>query len=207
MRGAWVFVCGPSGAGKDSVIAWARQQLAGNTEVIFSQRLMTRPTPAGADHQGMDPVEFERLLQSGGLAWHWQAHGFHYGVGVRYAQQVNWGRVVVVNGSREHAANLKTGPVGREDVHIVHIAAEPANIANRLAQRGREAPAAIADRVARNARHDGSDADLVIPNDGELSVAGKRLADYLMGLTNRPDVASSRILREHTVGSSIAGRR
>lgn len=200
MRGAWVFVCGPSGAGKDSVIAWARQQLTDKTNVVFSQRLMTRPTPAGADHQGMDLVEFEQLLRGGQLAWHWHAHGFHYGVGVRYAQQVNWGRVVVVNGSREHAASLKTA---REDIRIVHIAAEPAHIADRLAQRGRDAPAAIADRLARNARLDRIDADLVIPNDGELPAAGRRLADYLMGLTSRPGVASSRIVREHAVGVAL----
>lgn len=180
MSGAWVFVCGPSGAGKDSVIAWARRHLAANTDVMFSQRLMTRPTPAGADHHAVDPTEFERLRHGGALAWHWQAHGFRYGIASRYARQVHWGRVVVVNGSREHAASLSAGP--GTGIYVVQIAAAPARIADRLAQRGRDAPAAMAARLARNTRLDGMQAHLVIANDGELAAAGRRLADYLVSL-------------------------
>lgn len=189
MSGAWVFVCGPSGAGKDSVIAWARQHLAGSTDVVFSQRLMTRPTPAGADHQAVDPLEFERLRRGGALAWHWQAHGFHYGVASRYARQVDWGRVVVVNGSREHAASLNAGPGA--GVHVVQIAADPGRVADRLAQRGRDAPAAMAARLARNTRLGGMQADLLIANDGELAAAGQRLLDYLIELALRDENGSS----------------
>jgi ribose 1,5-bisphosphokinase PhnN len=36
-RGAWAFVCGPSGAGKDSVIAWARERLADRREIACSR--------------------------------------------------------------------------------------------------------------------------------------------------------------------------
>ena len=178
MSGAWVFVCGPSGAGKDSVIAWAREQLADTGDVVFAQRLITRPTPAGADHQGLDPGYFARLRDSGGLAWHWAAHGFHYGVAQRYARQVGWGRVVVVNGSREHVAGMHADP----KIRVVQVVADPAALAGRLARRGRDAPEAVAGRLARNARLGAGQADLTISNDGALAAAGQRLAAYLFGL-------------------------
>lgn len=178
MSGAWVFICGPSGAGKDSVIAWARDQLAGNPDVVFSQRLMTRPAAAGVDHNGMAAEQFESLLRGGALAWHWQAHGFHYGIPARYAQQVRWGRVVVINGSREHVAGLRRSAA----LQVIQIAADPRDIATRLAQRGRDTPEAVAGRLARNALLAQVDADLVIANVGELAVAGGRLARHLASL-------------------------
>lgn len=178
MSGVWVFVCGPSGAGKDSVIAWTRDHLAGNTDVVFAQRLMTRPTPVGADHQGMDAAQFDCLLRTGGLAWHWEAHGFHYGVATRYQQQVDWGRVVVVNGSREHVAGLRRDRA----LHVVQITADAVDIAARLERRGRDVPEAVASRLARNTLLGTLDADLVLANDGEIAVAGERLADCLASL-------------------------
>lgn len=48
MTGAWVFVCGPSGAGKDSVLAWAREALAGRSDIVFARRLITRPAQSGS---------------------------------------------------------------------------------------------------------------------------------------------------------------
>ncbi len=175
MSGAWVFVCGPSGAGKDSVIGWAREHLAGDTDVVFAQRHETRPSCAGADRQGLGPAQFERLLRAGGMAWHWQAHGFQYGIASRYQQQVDWGRVVVVNGSREHVAGIR-----REGgLRVVQVTADAAELATRLLRRGREAPAAVAGRLARNMLLDCVDADLSIANDGTLEVAGRQLACYL----------------------------
>ena len=191
MSGAWVFVCGLSGAGKDSVIAWARDCLAGHGDVVFSQRWLTRPTPAGADHQGMDPAPFARLRDSGGLAWHWEAHGFHYGVGARYARQVGWGRVVVVNGSREHVAGLHADP----KLRVVQVVADPMEVAQRLSRRGREGPEGIASRLARNARLGPVGADLLISNDGALAEAGQRLANYLVGLAAASNVPHAPIRR------------
>lgn len=178
MKGAWVFVCGPSGAGKDSVIAWARDRLAGNGDVVFAQRWTTRPTSPGADHRSMDAADFARLRDSGGFAWKWDAHGLQYGVAARYARQVGWGRVVVVNGSREHVADLHADCRAR----VVQVVADPKEVGQRLARRGREAPEGIASRLARNARLGPVGADLTISNDGPLALAGERLAAYLSSL-------------------------
>ena len=42
-QGRLVYVVGPSGAGKDSVINWARERLVSDTQVVFTQRTITRP--------------------------------------------------------------------------------------------------------------------------------------------------------------------
>ena len=49
--GCQVFVCGPSGAGKDSVMALARDALAERGDIMFARRMITRPAQTGADHE------------------------------------------------------------------------------------------------------------------------------------------------------------
>lgn len=176
MSGAWIFVCGPSGAGKDSVIASARQTLLAQKDIIFARRMVTRAMQAGSDHDPLTESDFHALVRAGGLRWHWQAHGFHYGIAQRYAADVQAGRLVVVNGSRAHVGELPPSP----DVRVVQVTAGPAQLAARLTQRGRDASGAVAERLARNTGFIGMRADCVIVNEAELSAAGQKLADYLM---------------------------
>ena len=176
MSGLWVFVCGPAGAGKDSVIGWAEQQLAGHVGIVFSRRLVTRAKYPGSDHEEVTRQQFARKLGSGGLVWCWEANGLHYGIDARYGSQVNAGRVVVVNGSREHASGLNTVP----QLRVVHVVAEPGKLAARLEQRGRDAPQEVQRRLARNALFPELQADCTIVNEGTLEQAGRALADYLV---------------------------
>ena len=175
MSGAWIFVCGPSGAGKDSVIALAQETVRERQNLVFARRLVTRPAQAGSDHDPVTESEFHALVQVGGLRWHWQAHGFYYGIAQRYTAEVQAGRIVVVNGSRAHVQGLPHS----SDVRLVQITAGHEQLAKRLTQRGRDTASAVADRMARNARFTRLEADCLIINDGELAVAAGRLADYL----------------------------
>ncbi len=50
-RGRLVVVVGPSGAGKDTLIARARVRLAGDPTIVFPLRLVTRTASAAEDHQ------------------------------------------------------------------------------------------------------------------------------------------------------------
>lgn len=178
MSGLWVFVCGPSGAGKDSVLAWSRRALAARSDIVFARRLITRPAHPGSDHDPIDPDDHAFLADSAAFAWHWEAHGLGYGVPMRYARQVAWGRIVVVNGSRAHAQAVTPSSLVRR----VLVTAPHAQLADRLRRRGREEAAAIAARLARNA-HVSLDADLVIHNDTEVAAAGARLCQFLEVLT------------------------
>lgn len=178
MSGCWVFVCGPSGAGKDSVIGLAQKALVPRTDIVFARRIITRPAQCESDHEPATGDEFGVLRRGGGLAWHWQAHGFDYGVPVRYAHQVAWGRIVVVNGSREHAQQLSLHPL----VHCVMVSAPIDQLAARLQERGREEPVAVAERLARSERLGPIDADFDISNDGLPETAGAALRRHLEAL-------------------------
>jgi phosphonate metabolism protein PhnN/1,5-bisphosphokinase (PRPP-forming) len=175
MSGRWVFVCGPSGAGKDSVIGWAATHLSDRPDIVFARRMVTRLPRPGSDHDAVTPRQFDCLAATGGMSWHWDAHGFRYGIEARYGADVRAGRVVVVNGSREHALAVAAQP----QVRVVQILADPEQVASRLAQRGREAPHDIATRLARNELFSDLRAHRTILNQGELSHAGRELADYL----------------------------
>ena len=175
MSGAWIFVCGPSGAGKDSVIDLAQKTVREHKDIVFARRMVTRPAQAGSDHDPVTESDFHALLLTGGLRWHWQAHGFYYAIAEHYAAEVQAGRRVVVNGSRAH---VRTLPASIE-VRLVEITASPQQLAARLALRGRDTASAVADRLARSLRFADMDADCLIVNDAELAVAAQRLADYL----------------------------
>lgn len=174
-EGTWVFVCGPSGAGKDSVIRWAQEALCDDTRIVFARRCISRPAQPGSDHEPVDAEAFEALMSSGAFRWHWRAHGFGYGIPRAYEDAIANGQLVVVNGSREHVQTLPLSP----HVHVVHISADSAALEQRLAARGRDGPEAIALRLQRNGSLGSVRGHLSIVNDGELARAGQQLVDYL----------------------------
>ena len=175
MSGKWVFVCGPSGAGKDSVLAWASDHLAGRRDIVFARRMVTRPMQPGSDHDPITPQQFALMRRAGELVWCWQAHGFDYGIAAHYGAEVAAGRTVVVNGSREHTLNLEATP----SVRVVQIMVSAEQLAVRLAQRGRDDAQQINQRLLRNARFNAMRVDHTILNQGELASAGRQLVDYL----------------------------
>lgn len=173
--GTWMFVCGPSGSGKDSVIACAQRALVARKDIVFAQRFVSRPAHPGSDHVPLTELAFDALLQADGLCWHWQAHGFSYGIARRYEDAFHAGCVVVVNGSREHVSTLPPS----SGVRVVHIRADQNALAGRLLRRGRDTATTVALRLARNTGFEGMHADRVIDNDAELAQAGRQLAEYL----------------------------
>lgn len=182
MSGLWVFVCGPSGAGKDSVLGWAAQALGDRQDIVFARRLVTRAAHPGSDHDEVSPEQFACLMNNDGLAWRWQAHGFQYGIEAHYTAQVAAGRVVVVNGSREHVHTLQAA----EQLRVVQIEVDAVQLAARLAQRNRDTPQAVARRLARNTLFPNLQAHCTIVNKSELADAGRQLVDYLVGGTRSP---------------------
>ncbi|MCK9213748.1 MAG: hypothetical protein M0P52_04695, partial [Rhodoferax sp.] len=146
-------------------------------DIVFARRLVTRASQPGSDHDEVSPEQFARLIDGDGLAWRWQAHGFHYGIEARYAGLVAAGRVVVVNGSREHVTTLPAA----EQLRVVQIEVDPMQLAVRLARRSRDTPQQVAKRLARNALFPNLHADCTIVNQGELAQAGRQLVDYLVG--------------------------
>lgn len=141
-----VLVVGPSGAGKDTLMAGARAALADDKRFRFVRRVITRPQDAGGeDHIAIDADGFACALRSGAFALSWDAHGLRYGIPADIADDLAAGRVVVANVSRTVIAEAAT----RLPVAVLEITASPEVLAVRLAARGRESAADIAARLAR----------------------------------------------------------
>ena len=141
-------VVGPSGAGKDTLLAAARARLAGDARFVFARRCITRPAEAGGeDHVAMSVPEFERLRDAGGFAFWWAAHGLLYGVPREVEAALTARRVVVANLSR----TVLPEAAARWPTRALLITAPAEVLATRLAARGREDAADIAARLAREA--------------------------------------------------------
>jgi ribose 1,5-bisphosphokinase len=178
--GCWVFIVGPSGAGKDSVLRWARHALAATDRadgVVFARRLETRAGVADDEtRRTVSPQELVRLREGCALAFHWQAHGIDYAIEATHQRDVAAGRQVLVNGSRAHVAQLDRA---QRPVRVVLVTASADLRAARLAARGREPTEDIESRLVRADALPPLHADCVIENEGELAHAGGALIAYL----------------------------
>lgn len=179
------YVMGPSGAGKDSVLARARALLAADSSVVFAHRYITRlPDAAGENHVALSASEFALRRSHGLFAFHWLAHGNHYGIGREIHAWRRAGLGVVVSGSREHFQNVAgVDP----DTYPVLITAPAERLRERLAMRGREDQAAAAQRLARSTAYEVHDPRLItITNDGPLEEAAAALVRALTTFRSEP---------------------
>jgi len=137
-------VVGPSGAGKDTLMAGARAALAGDARFRFLRRAITRAAGAGGeDHRPLDRAGFEAERAAGGFALWWEAHGLLYGIPAGIDRRL----VSIANLSRTVLAEADR----RFPLLVLEITAPPAVLAARLAARGREDAADVAGRLARRA--------------------------------------------------------
>lgn len=171
--GRLVLIVGPSGAGKDTLIEYARRALAGDANIRFVQRAVTRPPTIGEDHTPMDEDGFERAAGQGAFALHWEAHDLRYGLPIIIDQWLAEGNVVIANGSR---AMLGAARKRYPAIEIVSITAAPEVLAQRLAGRGRETDEERRDRMARSVAVSTDLGDVTtIDNSGEVEAAAARL--------------------------------
>lgn len=172
-KGRMIVVVGPSGAGKDSLIAYAKQHFADNTKVHFAQRIITRPANAGGeDHLAATPSEFDDLKAEGRFAVDWEAHGLSYGIPHEVCGWMAEGGVVIANGSR---SVLPCFQRVFANLVVVNITARPEVLADRLEARGRENREEIMRRLERSSLEIIGDYDVItIDNSGALVDAGER---------------------------------
>lgn len=177
MRGTLVLVVGPSGAGKDTVIAGARARLAGDRRFVFARRVVTRPAD-GEGHRTVAPAEFDAMAAAGEFLLHWQAHGTRYAIPAEIGAALAAGRHAVANVSRTVLAEARRR---LQPLAVVCVTAPPALLAERLAARGRDTPAQIAARLCRRVPTAGDDVTQLV-NDGPPPRAVERFLAVLRAL-------------------------
>jgi ribose 1,5-bisphosphokinase len=144
VRGTLHLVCGPSGVGKDTLIAAAARA---RPDLVLPRRVITRPAGAGGeDHAPATPDAFDAMEADGAFLLSWRAHGLAYGVPASAGAALAEGRHVLANVSR---GVVGTARARHLPVRVLLVTAPAEALARRLAARGREAEAEIARRLAR----------------------------------------------------------
>ena len=189
-HGVFVAVVGPSGAGKDTVIAYARDHFADDAGVEFVRRVITRPSDtASEDHDTLEDAAFEEAENAFAFALSWSAHGLRYGLPARLDETIASGHVAVANVSRGAIALLRARYA---NVIVVEITAAADILAQRLAARGRESRGEVLARLARSAELSGAVAGATtIDNSGSREEAGERFVALLRKAIALSDVAGT----------------
>ena len=147
MSGRLFAVVGPSGAGKDTLLAGICHGRGAAGGPHWVRRAITRPESAGGEpFEGVTEAEFLRREAAGVFALVWRAHGLAYGIPHRELAPLAEGRDVVFNGSRAALAQAAAVFPG---LAVIHVTAPAAVLAARLAGRGRESAAQIDARLSR----------------------------------------------------------
>ena len=167
-----IYVVGPSGVGKDSLLNWLRahvRSLQAAPALHFARRTVTRPQGnSNEDHEAVDFDRFAQLARSGAFALQWEAHGLHYGV--RHTELTGRSGWVMVNGSRAYMEQARALISG---LTVLHVSAPQAVVQARLAARQRETPTEVAPAAG----------DLVIVNSGTLDATAAALCALLQART------------------------
>ncbi|MDI3396618.1 phosphonate metabolism protein/1,5-bisphosphokinase (PRPP-forming) PhnN [Pseudomonas sp. V88_4] len=176
MDGRLIYLMGPSGSGKDSLIEAAREPLrALNCEII--RRVITRSAESvGEDAIGVTPQEFEQRRRAGEFSLAWEANGLAYGIPAEMDEWLKAGKHVLVNGSR---ANLRQALERYPALLPVLLTVRDNVLRERLLRRGRETLEQIDARLARNAlfkdRRSTDSPVHLIDNSGDLADAVNQL--------------------------------
>jgi ribose 1,5-bisphosphokinase len=176
MSGGLIYLMGPSGSGKDSLLNAARARLA-ERDCVIVRRVITRSAEAvGEDAIGVTPAEFVAQEQAGGFALSWRANSLAYGIPRQIDEWLAAGQDVLVNGSRAYLAQARQR---YPELIGVLLTVDAAVLRERLLRRGRESAEQIEQRLARNAQFDPAAAERdglhVLDNSGSIERARDNL--------------------------------
>jgi ribose 1,5-bisphosphokinase len=175
--GALIVVVGPSGAGKDTLIALARARCADDPRIVFPRRIVTRPASNAEDHDSATPLEFDAAVAQRAYAFWWEAHGLKYALPGAIDAELRIGNAVVCNVSRAVVRRLRERYA---HLTVVMVTAPKDVLLARLAARGRETGGDVAERLDRTAPAiDDVAPDITIENIGDPSEGAGRLAAVL----------------------------
>lgn len=174
MHARLIYLMGPSGSGKDSLLAYARAHLAAEAGLVFAHRYITRPADAGSEnHVALTHEEFAARRKARLFALDWESHGLCYGIGIELNTWLAKGSTVVVNGSREYLVHARTR---YPELLPVTVAVNMQTLQRRLQARGREDAEGVARRLQRASEVPTSSSPCeTIDNNGPLAQGGDAL--------------------------------
>jgi ribose 1,5-bisphosphokinase len=176
--GRLVLVIGPSGAGKDTLLALAQAGCADQPDIVFPRRVVTREASTSEDNEQLSPKAFQEARERGEFAMHWEAHGHRYGLRRAINDDIRAGRIVVANVSRTVVAAVRQAYAG---VTVVAITAPAEVLAERLAARARGSDGRLADRLHRTVDSPGAAPDVTINNVGSAQFHARQLVQAIKG--------------------------
>ncbi|MBV7479651.1 phosphonate metabolism protein/1,5-bisphosphokinase (PRPP-forming) PhnN [Pseudomonas sp. PDM31] len=189
MSGRLIYLIGPSGSGKDSLLDAARGRLAERGCRIV-RRVITRSAEAvGEAALGVSPQQFAEMEAQGAFALSWHANGLSYGIPREIDDWLKAGQDVLVNGSRGHLHNARER---YPHMLVVLLTVDQSVLRERLLARGRESVVEIDARLARNTRFNQSvlaDDDPmvhVLDNSGAL----ENTVERLLGCIDEPSICA-----------------
>lgn len=193
--GVLLLVTGPSGAGKDTLIAAARGHFHGDDRFVFPRRVVTRSSDVSEQVREVSFAAFEAIERRGGFFLAWRAHGLAYGIPADVSQRLAQGRVVVVNVSRRIVGAARELWARN---HVVHIHVAPEVLEARLQNRGRETAGQIGERLSRYAAFaaagppEAEAGATIIDNSGDFARARARFIAVLEDQAVRAQRSTSR---------------
>lgn len=162
--GRLIWLMGPSGAGKDTLLAALRSRE--HPQLLVAHRYITRPASAGSEnHISLSEKEFFTRAEQHLFTLSWHANGFYYGIGAEVDLWLQAGFDVVVNGSRGHLPQALEQYA--DQLLPVHVQVSLDILRQRLEKRGRENAVEIAARLERASRYNPTGC-LTLNNDGSL---------------------------------------
>jgi ribose 1,5-bisphosphokinase len=176
--GRFILVVGPSGAGKDTLIGLARAACAGDRNVVFPHRVVTREASAFEENEQISLDAFRQTRTRGDFAVHWEAHGHCYALPRTIDDDIRAGRTVVANVSRTMVDAIRRSYA---DVTVVSITAPPDVLAERLAARTRSSDGQIKHRLSRAVDGLTTAPDVTIVNIGNVEDHARELVQVIKG--------------------------
>jgi ribose 1,5-bisphosphokinase len=176
--GRLVLVVGPSGAGKDTLLRFAKAACVDNGNIVFPRRVITREASASEDNEEVSDGTFQAALARNEFAMHWQAHGHCYALPRAIDDDIRAGRTVVANVSRTVIPAMRRGYA---ETVVVAVTAPPNVLAERLAMRGRSSDGRIEQRLLRTVEDAAAAPDVTIVNTGNAEYHGRQLVRIIKG--------------------------
>ena len=178
-----IYMVGPSGVGKDSLLAWLAQRphMDLPTHLHIARRSITRPEEGGTEvHEALTEQAFSDLEAANGFAMRWEANGLRYGIRHAELAPLEHGHWVLVNGSRAYVSEVRRTWPGAS---VLHIKAPADVVRERLLARGRETGAELEARIRRSQGLSAErlTGDMELVNGSGLDTSGRELLALLAG--------------------------